>query len=43
MPVPADDHTDKPRVPPMAPAPAEAARRVHHGESVSALVDAPAG
>ncbi|MGQ4426471.1 ribose-phosphate diphosphokinase, partial [Streptomyces violaceoruber] len=44
VPVPADDHTDKLRILSIAPALAEAVRRIHNGESVSALFDArPAG
>jgi ribose-phosphate pyrophosphokinase len=41
VPVPADDHTEKLRVLSIAPALAEAVRRIHNGESVSALFDAP--
>ena len=41
VPVPADDHPQKLRVLSIAPALAEAARRIHNGESVSALFDAP--
>ncbi|MFD5496807.1 ribose-phosphate diphosphokinase [Streptomyces sp. NPDC001812] len=41
VPVPADEHTDKLRVLSIAPALAEAVRRIHNGESVSALFDAP--
>jgi ribose-phosphate pyrophosphokinase len=44
VPVPAGDHTDKLRILSIAPALAEAVRRIHNGESVSALFDArPAG
>ncbi|MYR43340.1 ribose-phosphate pyrophosphokinase [Streptomyces sp. SID5910] len=42
VPVPADDHTEKLRILSIAPALAEAVRRIHNGESVSALFDAPA-
>ncbi|MEU3663538.1 ribose-phosphate pyrophosphokinase [Streptomyces sp. NPDC032940] len=42
VPVPAGDHTEKLRVLSIAPALAEAVRRIHNGESVSALFDAPA-
>ncbi|CAL9600572.1 Ribose-phosphate pyrophosphokinase [Streptomyces sp. enrichment culture] len=41
VPVPADHHTDKLRVLSIAPALAEAVRRIHNGESVSALFDGP--
>jgi ribose-phosphate pyrophosphokinase len=41
VPVPAGHHTDKLRVLSVAPAFAEAVRRIHNGESVSALFDAP--
>ncbi|MFH9729923.1 ribose-phosphate diphosphokinase [Streptomyces sp. NPDC017260] len=41
VPVPGDDHTEKLRVLSIAPALAEAVRRIHNGESVSALFDAP--
>ena len=40
VPVPADDHTQKLRVLSIAPALAEAVRRIHNGESVSVLFDA---
>ncbi|CAM5550155.1 hypothetical protein SVIOM342S_06723 [Streptomyces violaceorubidus] len=40
VPVPVDDHTDKLRILSIAPALAEAVRRIHNGESVSALFDA---
>ena len=43
MPVPAEEHTDKLRILSIAPALAEAVRRIHNGESVSALFDAPRG
>ncbi|MYR58749.1 ribose-phosphate pyrophosphokinase, partial [Streptomyces sp. SID625] len=49
VPVPVDDHeehrvhADKLRVLSIAPALAEAVRRIHNGESVSALFDAPRG
>ncbi|MEV5871650.1 ribose-phosphate pyrophosphokinase [Streptomyces tendae] len=44
VPVPVDDHTDKLRILSIAPALAEAVRRIHNGESVSALFDPrPAG
>ncbi|GGQ12578.1 ribose-phosphate diphosphokinase [Streptomyces mutabilis] len=41
VPVPVDDHTEKLRILSIAPALAEAVRRIHNGESVSALFDAP--
>ncbi|CAM5591077.1 ribose-phosphate diphosphokinase [Streptomyces aurantiogriseus] len=41
VPVPVEDHTDKLRILTVAPALAEAVRRIHNGESVSALFDAP--
>ncbi|OIJ68934.1 ribose-phosphate diphosphokinase [Streptomyces mangrovisoli] len=41
VPVPAEEYTDKLRVLSIAPALAEAVRRIHNGESVSALFDAP--
>nr|WP_078878678.1 ribose-phosphate pyrophosphokinase [Streptomyces sp. NBRC 110035] len=41
VPVPAGEHTDKLRVLSIAPALAEAVRRIHNGESVSDLFDAP--
>jgi ribose-phosphate pyrophosphokinase len=40
VPVAAEEHTDKLRVLSIAPALAEAVRRIHNGESVSALFDA---
>jgi ribose-phosphate pyrophosphokinase len=40
VPVPAEEHTDKLRILTVAPALAEAVRRIHNGESVSALFDA---
>jgi ribose-phosphate pyrophosphokinase len=40
VPVPPGEHTDKLRVLSIAPALAEAVRRIHNGESVSALFDA---
>ncbi|GAA1416685.1 ribose-phosphate pyrophosphokinase [Streptomyces thermospinosisporus] len=40
VPVPAEEHTGKLRVLSIAPALAEAVRRIHNGESVSALFDA---
>ena len=43
VPVPAEEHTDKLRILSIAPALAEAVRRIHNGESVSALFDAPRG
>ncbi|MEU9592813.1 ribose-phosphate pyrophosphokinase [Streptomyces sp. NPDC048193] len=42
VPVPAGDRTEKLRILSIAPALAEAVRRIHNGESVSALFDAPA-
>ena len=39
VPIPADEHTDKLRVLSIAPALAEAVRRIHNGESVSALFE----
>jgi ribose-phosphate pyrophosphokinase len=39
--VPAEEHTDKLRILSIAPALAEAVRRIHNGESVSALFDEP--
>lgn len=41
VPVPVDHGTDKLRILSVAPALAEAIRRIHNGESVSALFDAP--
>ncbi|MFF5139916.1 ribose-phosphate diphosphokinase [Streptomyces sp. NPDC013157] len=41
VPVPAEEHTDKLRILSIAPALAEAVRRIHNGESVSALFDEP--
>ncbi|MFE0798558.1 ribose-phosphate diphosphokinase [Streptomyces sp. NPDC058812] len=41
VPVPTGDHTEKLRILSIAPALAEAVRRIHNGESVSALFDAP--
>lgn len=41
VPVPAEEHTDKLRVLSIAPALAEAVRRIHNGESVSALFEEP--
>jgi ribose-phosphate pyrophosphokinase len=41
VPVPVEERTDKLRVLSIAPALAEAVRRIHNGESVSALFDAP--
>ncbi|GAB2453053.1 ribose-phosphate pyrophosphokinase [Streptomyces incanus] len=41
VPMPAEKHTDKLRVLSIAPALAEAVRRIHNGESVGALFDAP--
>lgn len=41
VPIPAEHRTDKLRVLSIAPALAEAVRRIHNGESVSALFDAP--
>jgi len=43
VPAPADEQTDKLRVLSIAPALAEAVRRIHNGESVSALFDEPRG
>ncbi|MFF3846793.1 ribose-phosphate diphosphokinase [Streptomyces sp. NPDC002328] len=43
VPVPAEEHTDKLRILSIAPALAEAVRRIHNGESVSALFEAPRG
>lgn len=43
VPVPAEEHTDKLRILSIAPALAEAVRRIHNGESVSALFDAARG
>ncbi|MFH0519435.1 ribose-phosphate diphosphokinase [Streptomyces sp. M41] len=43
VPVPAEERTDKLRILSIAPALAEAVRRIHNGESVSALFDAPGG
>ncbi|MFJ3714729.1 ribose-phosphate diphosphokinase [Streptomyces sp. NPDC090057] len=43
VPIPADEHTDKLRVLSIAPALAEAVRRIHNGESVSALFEEPRG
>ncbi|MCX4741649.1 ribose-phosphate diphosphokinase [Streptomyces antibioticus] len=40
VPVPVEEHTDKLRILSIAPALAEAVRRIHNGESVSALFDA---
>ncbi|MFF2521341.1 ribose-phosphate diphosphokinase [Streptomyces liangshanensis] len=40
VPIPLEDHTEKLRVLSIAPALAEAVRRIHNGESVSALFDA---
>ncbi|MFK4107430.1 ribose-phosphate diphosphokinase [Streptomyces sp. NPDC002176] len=42
VPVPEDEHSDKLRVLSIAPALAEAVRRIHDGESVSALFEQPA-
>ncbi|GAA3836001.1 ribose-phosphate diphosphokinase [Streptomyces phyllanthi] len=42
VPVPEEERTEKLRVLSIAPALAEAVRRIHNGESVSALFDAPA-
>ncbi|WP_030905636.1 ribose-phosphate diphosphokinase [Streptomyces sp. NRRL F-5126] len=41
VPVPVEHHTEKLRILSIAPALAEAMRRIHNGESVSALFDAP--
>jgi ribose-phosphate pyrophosphokinase len=41
VPVPVEEHTEKLRILSIAPALAEAVRRIHNGESVSALFDAP--
>ncbi|MFF4896496.1 ribose-phosphate diphosphokinase [Streptomyces sp. NPDC001068] len=41
VPVPAEEYTDKLRILSIAPALAEAVRRIHNGESVSALFDEP--
>ncbi len=41
VPIPAEERTDKLTVLSVAPALAEAVRRIHNGESVSALFDAP--
>ncbi len=41
VPIPMEHRTDKLRVLSIAPALAEAVRRIHNGESVSALFDAP--
>ncbi|MER7938005.1 MULTISPECIES: ribose-phosphate pyrophosphokinase [unclassified Streptomyces] len=41
VPVPAEEFTDKLRILSIAPALAEAVRRIHNGESVSALFDEP--
>jgi ribose-phosphate pyrophosphokinase len=41
VPIPASEHTEKLTVLSIAPALAEAMRRIHNGESVSALFDAP--
>jgi ribose-phosphate pyrophosphokinase len=41
VPVPAEERTEKLRILSIAPALAEAVRRIHNGESVSALFDAP--
>ncbi|MER5525554.1 ribose-phosphate pyrophosphokinase [Streptomyces sp. NPDC002677] len=41
VPVPVEEHTDKLRILSIAPALAEAVRRIHNGESVSALFDEP--
>ncbi|MFI1505345.1 ribose-phosphate diphosphokinase [Streptomyces sp. NPDC020597] len=43
VPVPAEQHTEKLRILSIAPALAEAVRRIHNGESVSALFDAARG
>ncbi|MGW3354535.1 ribose-phosphate diphosphokinase [Streptomyces bungoensis] len=43
VPVPAGEHTGKLRVLSIAPALAEAVRRIHNGESVSALFEEPRG
>ncbi|MGW0869513.1 ribose-phosphate diphosphokinase [Streptomyces sp. NPDC002740] len=43
VPVPAEEHTDKLRILSIAPALAEAVRRIHNGESVSALFDTARG
>ena len=43
VPVPVEERTDKLKVLSIAPALAEAVRRIHNGESVSALFDAPVG
>ncbi|MFI8348012.1 ribose-phosphate diphosphokinase [Streptomyces sp. NPDC085596] len=42
VPVPEDEHSEKLRVLSIAPALAEAVRRIHDGESVSALFEQPA-
>lgn len=42
VPVPVEERTEKLKVLSIAPALAEAVRRIHNGESVSALFDAPA-
>ncbi|MBP0457609.1 ribose-phosphate diphosphokinase [Streptomyces montanisoli] len=41
VPIPVEHHTEKLRILSIAPALAEAMRRIHNGESVSALFDAP--
>ncbi len=41
VPVPEEERTEKLRILSIAPALAEAVRRIHNGESVSALFDAP--
>ncbi|MFG3024165.1 ribose-phosphate diphosphokinase [Streptomyces sp. NPDC048254] len=41
VPVPVEEYTDKLRILSIAPALAEAVRRIHNGESVSALFDEP--
>ncbi|MCG7209147.1 MULTISPECIES: ribose-phosphate diphosphokinase [Streptomyces] len=41
VPVPVEEHTDKLRILSIAPALAEAVRRIHNGESVSALFEEP--
>ena len=43
VPVPEEERTDKLRILSIAPALAEAVRRIHNGESVSALFDEPRG
>jgi ribose-phosphate pyrophosphokinase len=43
VPVPAEERTEKLKILSIAPALAEAVRRIHNGESVSALFDAPPG